>query len=375
MKLGRLLIKLLVLPFYRQHTEAFLLLGLALVGIVRPPTLLFSGAFLGAMALNTPAMLVLGSLLALYYWNAWRFVAGRLASPAYTPLHYLSLRPRRHRLPLLALTLLLLQAPALLYSLLFVRAAALQGAWLSLLLVLCLALASVLLPTLHLNRRLSRLQRPLQLPAWLLRWQRRVSIPIVAYYFTYLFSSQRRALLATKLLSLAFLYGIILWYRSGSYDVRMPLLGLCFVVTLHVQLVLRLRQFHDQYLTIVRNLPIPTLRRFGLNMLAYGLILLPELILLLGGAALEGHFAQAPLAWLSLPFTAVCLLTYYHSLLLLPSVQLEGFLRLVYLTFFGLFVAVLWGLPALVLALLAGGAGYAIFHACYYTHQRVVDVH
>ncbi len=103
-----------------------------------------------------------------------------------------------------------------------------------------------------------------------------------------------------------------------------------FLISAHSLLPVSYVSFMEYELGFLRNLPIPTLRRFSVFILTYALIFLPELLFLLWNAH-EVLPLQIILSLYALAITQMCL---YTSLLYLKKMKSERYTFIVFGLFF-----------------------------------------
>jgi hypothetical protein len=113
------------------------------------------------------------------------------------------------------------------------------------------------------------------LPA--IKWPWRKHFPF--FYFGHLTNQLPFALLFTKAFSIFAIIGFM-QITTDHYDNRTALMGLLFGLMAHSVIIFESRRLEENYLTFARGLPLPMFKRFGFLALFYGLLLLPELILL-----------------------------------------------------------------------------------------------
>jgi hypothetical protein len=87
-------------------------------------------------------------------------------------------------------------------------------------------------------------------------------------------------ILLVKLVSLLLLNGFIFSYQSGGYDLRWIAFGVLCSSFMHYPIWLEKVRFESEELTWFLNLPRSIFLKIGQQLVSFGFLLLPELILL-----------------------------------------------------------------------------------------------
>lgn len=96
----------------------------------------------------------------------------------------------------------------------------------------------------------------------------------------YLLNEQRVMLLICKIVSFLFFKAILLVFADIQNDIKIYLTALLTVVLSHAMLVLNITKFDAFYNAFAINLPITPIKRLSYWLFIFGLLLIPEFILL-----------------------------------------------------------------------------------------------
>lgn len=254
-------------------------------------------------------------------------------------------------------------APVLIYSLIALAIAVLHHHLLSAIIIGLFDVGMLVLPLYIYNRKV---QRPgtLSFLNRLQQWMnQRVRKPLWLFYIYELLNNNIRSLVIVKVSSAVVLIATCS-YMGNTYDERMVLLGLLLVLLIHSVTVFQHRRFEDLYLGMVVQLPMPLWKRFSQYVLTYGLLLLPEFILLL----VKTNAQHLPL-FIAYSLSALLLL---RSLLYFPSLDQDKYFRWVLLIFAALLFLTLghcyWQALAVTWA-----AAYGIFALRYYRYEAPLE--
>ncbi len=329
----RVLYRLLVLPFYVRNAGTFGVVAYFTFGFMRAS----DHEFLIDAALRSPVLLagVFGLWVA-FAGRTISFVRNELARPEHLFLNTFRLVPTRTRRLYWALLMLALLGPILTYAG-WMAVRAVQGqTWESLagigvaisgILVAGVALIDYRLRHTHIGNS-RRLRVPIQLPYEL-------------FFPTYWLRHEPLSALLTKLISGGLLLGVCRLYPTDDYDGRLLLIGLMLALITHAQLGRTLTEFEQRYLILLPNLPLSRWQRFGRYTLTYGLIWLPEGLILFRNCPTAVRFSYVGLLWL----TGWGWLMLMHSLAYGRTIPPERWQTGVFWSFIAGLLAIMFGLP------------------------------
>ncbi|MBB6324703.1 hypothetical protein FHS59_000318 [Algoriphagus iocasae] len=170
--------------------------------------------------------------------------------------------------------------------------------------------------------------------------------PFSFWFLFHLKENRPLLLLLIKALSLFLLSGFFYSYFSGGYDSRWLAFGLLISCFAHYPIWLEKWEFGEKKLYLFRSLPLKFGHKFRLEFIVFTILTLPESILILyQGRGIESKF------------DLFCLLVFWFGLnpglfALCHWVQINNKFSILYLAFFGCFLAVIFGINPAILSLL-----------------------
>ncbi|AQG79118.1 hypothetical protein [Spirosoma montaniterrae] len=264
----------LVWPFFTRNAGTFGVVFYFAFGFMRPQD---HEAFIRA-TLNAPFLLALVFAgWSLYATRTVAFVRKQLNAPEHLFLQTFRLVPWHWRGLLWGCMFVQLLSPVLGYAgWLGVRAVQMRSVGAGCALVLML-LALLLMGVWAADVRLRRPNPDTT------RWmpKRTVSLPYLLFFPAYWLRHEPLSMLLTKAISGGLLLGVCRLYPTDDYDERLLLIGLMLALITHTQLARQLTAFERRYLLLLPNLPLSMGQRLGRYTLLYGLLWLPELLILL----------------------------------------------------------------------------------------------
>ena len=334
------LYRLLVLPFYVRNAGAFAVVFYFAFGFMRP----MDHEALISAALGSPFLLTLFLLAwALYTVRVVTFIRGQLTAPEHLFLQTLRLVPTRTQWFYWLALLTELLTPVILYAG-WIVARAVHGQRWGALAVIVGAVVSLIAG--GASGADYRLRHPAPDALRLPRLNRR--LPYELFFPTYWLRHEPLSLLLTKLISCGLLVGVCRLYPTDDYDQRLLLIGLMLAIIMHSQVGNQLHAFEQRYLLLLGNMPLSTRQRFGRYTLIYGLIWLPELLILLRNNPVGISFGYVGSLWL----TGWGWLLLLHGLGYGRHVTPERWQTVVFAAFIGGLLAIMFGMPLLVWGLL-----------------------
>lgn len=267
------LLRVLTSRFYQQNAGTFLVVILLAFGFLSTR----EHKALITAALGSPFLLAIVAVLwALYGLKTVSYVRQVLSAPDHLFLQTFWLVPTPLRMSLWLVIQTTLLFPILAYGGWMMQLAATYRKWDAL-----LAIGLYLMGLVGAGAALNdyRLRHPQ--PATFRLPRLNVRLPYVLFFPTYWLRSEPLSLVLTKAFSGLLLAGVCRLYPTDDYDERLLLIGLLLAVLGHAQVGGQVSAFERRYLLLLPNLPLSRLQRFGQYGLTYGLIWLPELLILL----------------------------------------------------------------------------------------------
>ena len=325
--------RIFVRQFYAQNAGAFLVIILLAFGFLSA----VEHKALITAALGSPFLLAIVSILwSLYLLKTISFVWQQLTAPEHLFLQAFWLVPTPTRWALWLTLQTGLLFPIIAYAGWMVQIATNYQKWDSL-----SAIVLVILGFIGTGAWLNdhRLRHPspdtLRLP------HLRVKLRYELFFPTYWLRHEPLSFVLTKAFSGLLLAGVCRLYPTDDYDQRLLLIGLLLAVLGHAQVGGQLSTFERQYLRFLPNLPLSRVQRFGRYVLTYGLIWLPDLLILVRNCPTEIRLDYVVWLWL----TGWGWLLLLHSLAYgynaLPERWLSGILA----GFIGGLLLIMFGLP------------------------------
>ena len=363
--MAKVLGRIFTTRFYAQNTGFFFLLFYLLFGVVQGGQLIsyHYGLLLGIVS-NTSGLLLALGLWILYNLKCIWYVSATLNSKEYAFLYQtigsIASTPQR-RIWLGVHTSI--YAPVLVYCSIAIIVACLKQYYVA---AFVLAVFNGLM-----------CYSPVWIYSYLInhpgaaffyhRWQewlnRRFRKPLPLFYVYELATNRTRSLLLLKIFSCVVLLATFTLMKGSDYDVRAVFTGLLVAVLLHTIVVFDHRHFEDQFLNFTRALPIPLWKRYGALGITYGILLLPEL-----GLLIMHTLPYNSWHWLMLMVFGVSVLLMFRCLLYFPRLDQDKYLRWVFLLFCVLLFMILGHLYAWAILALQCTA-FMLFAARYYRYE------
>ncbi|UFH53296.1 hypothetical protein [Spirosoma sp. KNUC1025] len=328
--------RIFVGPFYARNAGTFLVIVLLAFGFMRA----IEHKALITAALGSPFLLAIVFVLwALYLLKTTSFVRQELTAPEHLFLQtfWLIPTPKRSALWLAIQTALLFPVIAYAYWMLTIAVDLQQWApfWTIVLVILSLTGTGA-----WMNDYRFRHPSPdtFRLPHLAIR------LPYELFFPTYWLRHEPLSLVLTKAFSGLLLAGVCRLYPTDDYDQRLLLIGLMLAILGHSQVGGQVSTFERKYMLFLPNLPLSWSQRFGRYALTYGLIWLPELLILLRNCPSEIRLDYVVWLWL----TGWGWILLMHSLAYKYEVLPERWLSGVVAGFVIGLLAIMFGLPVSV---------------------------
>ncbi|MBN8821583.1 MULTISPECIES: hypothetical protein [unclassified Spirosoma] len=325
--------RIFVGPFYARNAGTFLVIILLAFG------------FLSAREHKALITACLGSwfLLALVFvlWGFYlvkvsSFVRQELVAPEHLFLQTLWLVPTPSRYALWLAIQIGLLAPVIAYGSWMIQLATVYEKWDSL-----TAIVAYLFCLIGVGAYLNdyRLRHPgpdtLRIPHLQLK------LPYELFFPVYWLRHEPLSLVLTKAFSGLLLAGVCRLYPTDDYDQRLLLIGLLLAILGHAQVGGQVSAFEKKYLLLLPNLPFTWWQRLVRYGLTYGLIWLPELLIL--GRNYPAEIQPDYVIWLWLTGWGWLLLL--HSLAYGYDILPERWLSGIFGGFIGGLLLIMFGVP------------------------------
>lgn len=327
------LYRVFVGPFYAKNAGTFLVVILLAFGFLSAR----EHKALITATLGSPFLLVLVFVLwGLYLLKTTSFVRQELTEPEHLFLQTFWLIPTPTRLTLWLAVQTALLFPIIAYAFWMVQIATTYQKWDALSTIIGY-IAALTGAGAALNDYRLRHPSPdtFRLPHFSLR------LPYELFFPTYWLRHEPLSFVLTKAFSGLLLAGVCRLYPTDDYDQRLLLIGLLLAILGHSRVGDQVSAFERQYLLLLPNLPLSWTQRFGRYVLTYGLLWLPELLILLRNCPTDIRLDYVVWLWL----TGWGWLLLMHSLAYGYDILPERWLSGIVASFVGGLLLIMFGLP------------------------------
>lgn len=277
--INSLLNKVIVREYYRQNVGFFAVLVAIAGSFMRS----VEHIALATYAVHSLPLLVMlyFSLWTLYVLKTVLFVLKSFTNPKHEFLYLLRLLPFKNQITNLLVVQLLLNQPFLIYGLFVLFQGVKYQTWLSVSLILLFFVVSLVVPVIVYWRALQSPNASQQLRKLSYALNLRFTKPYSLFFIQHLLTHQKMSFFSTKLFTCLSIWFVLWLYPTDDYDHRLISLGVLLSGLAHSVLTLHFHQFEQQQLLVYRNLPLTLSTRFLNHSLTYGILFVPEAILLL----------------------------------------------------------------------------------------------
>jgi hypothetical protein len=359
-----LMIKTLVVPFYKNHAGLLFFAFFIMFGVVESAQIvLYHQSLIYGMLSSGVFLLVVLIVWLLYQLKSLHFLIKTSNESAYQFLTHLALMPANQSISYFLLVSFLTFLPVFVYSL-AIYALGIQNGFYGVLIIifayqalLCLMSAWVLNNSIRSRHVTSQFILPeLRLPYL----QTHVGI-----YLGYIFKEEKSAVFLSKLFSLTLLYFVKETLEAGD-DFRIIGITWLFALLAHTFLVYKTKKFENHSLQWTRSLPIAPIQSFVTYFILYALLMIPELLILSGSIGRELSLANIFL----LPIIASAFLIAVHTYLFKPTRDPDKFMSFLFWLFIICFLLTLskliWVTGAILLVI-----SFIAFNKWAYLYERI----
>ena len=281
----KLLIRTIGIAFYQQHVGLFLVAFYLLFGMIQGYDLiLFHKALLLSICSSPINLLILFSIWILYAVKSLLFLRNKLTQEDYSFTKQLMVVPKKEQITLWIKVYSFLLVPVLCYASLILITSIISQYFFSFfatVLMLLLIMISLSIYTFRFNNLSFNVSKSsINLPSI------RIKKPFWSWPIWYLLNEQRLILLMCKIVSFVFFKAILLVFADMPNEIRIYLTALLAVVLSHAVLILNLTKFDAFYNSFAKNLPVNAIKRLIYWIVVFGLLLVPELILLVASTVI-----------------------------------------------------------------------------------------
>lgn len=330
-----LMIKSLVVPFYKNHAGILFFVFFIMFGVVESTQIvLYHESLIYGMLSSNIFLLIVLIIWLLYQLKSLHFLIKTCNTEAYLFLNHVSILPGWKSFSYFLLISFLTFEPVFIYTLAIYAIGIKNKLYESLTLVFFFQLALWLMNAwvLSYSIRSRHVASRFTLPELTLPLQQTK----VGIYLGYLFKEEKSALLLSKVFSIFLIYFVKETLEPGD-DFRILGITWLFALLSHTYLVNKIKVFEDQSLNWTRSLPISPSQTFVTYFLLYALLLIPELLLLTGSIGKGLSIIHLFL----LPFFSSAFLIAIHSYLFKPLRNPDKFVSFLFWLFIACFILIL----------------------------------
>ncbi|MCX8489886.1 MAG: hypothetical protein ORN54_02340 [Cyclobacteriaceae bacterium] len=357
---AQVLNKVLVRKFYERNVGFLFFVFYLMFGVVESNQLINYHLSLIHGVLTSPLFLVgVMGVWILYSAKYSQLILSELAEPHNQFLKDYSRLTKPQQFWPMLFSIFMMDQPVLVYSVFIVGVGFASQQYLAVFLVLVFHSAKLVACTwIVLSRINSSYERRATKLSPAIQWPWKRYFPF--FYLGYFTNQMPLALLFTKAFSLFAIVGFM-QITTDHYENRTALMGLLFGLMAHSVIIFESRRLEETYLTFSRGLPLPMIKRFLFLTVFYGVLLMPEIVLL----------AVNKIVWfdiLFIAFFAVFYLVYQHTRLYHGKFTIDAhttFTFGLFLISFMLVLFKLYWLEAMALAAL----GFYQYNRGYYNFE------
>ena len=364
----KILIKIFVKPFYRQHAGLFVFLFIILfgaVGMVDGAGLMaFHLSLVQGMLKNIYFLLLVFFIWSLYAKKSEQYIGNILRRPDYLFLHMLSQIKSRKLFWQMVWIQFLLFLPVTVYLVIIFAAGIYLHIWLNCLPALFFLVALILVCAWW---NVYQIKHPGQ--SGIIKKEIITFRPRETSYWSlvirYIWKEKKLLFAGMKIYNCVILYEMVINQTKVEYDLSMIWLFFSFGILSHGLLIYQLRNMEETRLTFYRTVPRSLLNRFLQYALIYLILLVPEFITILTLVPFYLHFSDAILFILF----SYSLLLFLNSLLFIQFFKIKDYLKIILCIFLLIYFCVLTvSIPVLCFFLFLSSIG--IFQKRYYQFER-----
>jgi hypothetical protein len=330
-----IMIKALVMPFYKNHAGLLFFVFFLMFGIVESTQVVFyhQSLIYGMLTSGIFLLIVLMTWL-LYQLKSLHFLLKTSGEDSYLFLHHLAVLSSAESFFCFFVISFLTFLPVFVYTIAIYVIGIQNQFYGSLVIVIIFQFALWLMSAAVLNYtvRKAHIAPRITLPTLTLPYQRTQ----LGIYAGYLFKEEKSAIILSKLFSLTLIYIIKETLEPGD-DFRIIGITWLFALLSHTYLVSKLKVFEDQSMSWTRSLPISPGKTFMTYIFLYAMLMIPELLLLTGSIGKGLSFIQL----LLLPVFSSAFFITIHCYLFKPNRDSDKFVTYLFWLFMICFMLVL----------------------------------
>lgn len=330
-----LMIKTLVIPFYKNHAGLLFFVFFLMFGIVESTQIVFyHQSLIYGMLSSGIFLLIVLTMWLLYQLKTLHFLLKTSGEDAYLFLHHLAELPSFQSFWYFLTISFLTFLPVFVYTIAIYVIGIQNQFYASIAIVFVFQFALWLFNAAVLNFtiRNQHISSHFSLPSLKLPYQRTQ----IGIYAGYLFKEEKFAVILSKLFSVILIYLVKETLETGD-DFRIIAITWLFALLSHTYLINKLKVFEDQLLSWIRSFPISSTQTFITYFFVYALLMIPELLLLTGSIGKGLSLIQFSL----LPLFSSTFFTAIHCYLFKPNRDPDKYVSYIFWFFIICFLMVL----------------------------------
>jgi len=354
-----------VLPFYQQHAGLLFFVFYVMFGLVESSQLLnYHQSLIYGMLSSAIFLLIVLAIWLLYLLKCYIFVRQKCETPQYNFINELASLPRRKTWLILLLAYLVIFMPILIYTAAILMIAMKSRFYLPAMIILLFQVSGLLLCSWASSQQIHKrhLHNRFRIPSFTIPFSR----PLILFYISHLSKNQKVGIFLSKLFSILSIY-FVLQAMDIHEDIRIPALVLLFGLVAHAFLVFDIKRFEDERLTWIRALPCSTIYLYLNYLLAFALVLIPEMLLLAGSIGNKITF----LNWVMLYAFGIGFLAFIYIRLFKFVENTDLYMQFMLWVFLGTFFLIVCDLVSFLIFFSSIGS-FFLFRKRYYLYESQV---
>jgi hypothetical protein len=196
----------------------------------------------------------------------------------------------------------------------------------------------------------------------------RLTKPLFQFYLEYLTRKDPALVFGTKIFSGLLIFAVSQLYSGESYDVRLLAMGCALSFSASFMIIRQIHYFENKEFVLLRNLPIPVIRRITTFLFVFFILCLPEITIVIK------YFPEA-LYWMEAPsviFFGISTGLLFYGLHFTNVIQQKNFERPVFSLVIGWVLIILFRVPVFILMLVNSGIGIWLVGRYFYRFEQPV---
>lgn len=196
----------------------------------------------------------------------------------------------------------------------------------------------------------------------------RLTKPLTQFYLEYLTRKDPALIFGTKIFSGLLIFAVTQLYSGESYDVRLLGMGCALSFSAGFMIVRQIYYFENKVFVLLRNLPLPVIRRITTFLLVFLILCLPEITVVIKYFPDALHWMEAP----SVIFFGISTGLLFYGLHFTEVIHQKNFERPVFALVIGWILLILFRVPVFVLVLVNSGIGIWLVGKNFYRFEQPV---